>query len=34
MWLTQTFRNSIYVEYVEEEEYSGAVLTSAVFRTR
>ena len=34
MWLAQTFSNSIYLEFVEKEENSGAVLTSAVFRTR
>ena len=32
MWLSQTFSNSIYLEFVEKEENSGAVLTSAVFR--
>ena len=32
MWLMQTFSNSIYLESVEKEENSGAVLTSAVFR--
>ena len=34
MWLTQIFSNSIYLEFAEKEEKSGAVLTSAVFRTR
>ena len=34
MWLKQTFSNSIYLEFMEKEENSGAVLTSAVFRTR
>ena len=34
MWLSQTFSNSIYLEFVEKEENSSAVLTSAVFRTR
>ena len=34
MWLKQTFSNSIYLEFVEKEENSGAVLFSAVFRTR
>ena len=33
MWLRQTFSNSIYLEVVEKEEDSGAVLTSEVFRT-
>ena len=33
MWLMQTFSNSIYLEFVEKQENSGAVLTSAVFRT-
>ena len=33
MWLRQTFSNSIYLEVVEKEENSDAVLTSAVFRT-
>ena len=34
MWLRQTFSNLIYLEFVEKEEKSGAVLTSAVFWTR
>ena len=34
MRLRQTFSNSIYLEFVEKEENIGAVLTSAVFRTR
>ena len=34
MWLSQTGYNSIYLEFVEKGENSGAVLTSAVFRTR
>ena len=34
MWLMQTFYNSIYLELVEKEQNSGAVLTSAVFRNR
>ena len=34
MLLKQTFSNSIYLEVVEKEEHSDAVLTSAVFRTR
>ena len=33
MWLRQIFSNSIYLEIVEKEENSGAVLTSAEFRT-
>ena len=31
MWLRQTVSNSIYVEFMEKSENSGAVLTSAVF---
>ena len=34
MWLRQTFSNSIYLEFVEKSKNSGAVRTSAVFRTR
>ena len=34
MWLRETVYNSIYLELVEKEENSGAVLTSVVFRTR
>ena len=34
MWLTQAFSNSIYLEFMEKQENSGAVLTSAVFRNR
>ena len=34
MSLMQTFSNSIYLEFVEKEENRGAVLTTAVFRTR
>ena len=34
MWLKQTFYNSIYLEFVENEQNSGYVSTSAVFRTR
>ena len=34
MWLRQTFSNLIYLEFVEKEENSIAVLTSAVFQTR
>ena len=34
MWLSQTFYNSIYLEFIEKEQNAGAVLTSAVFRTR
>ena len=33
MWITQTFSNLIYLEFMEKEESTGAVLTSAVFRT-
>ena len=33
MWLRQTFYNSIYLEVVEKEEDSGAVLISEVFPT-
>ena len=33
MWLMQTFYNSIYLEFMEKGENSGAVLTSAVFWT-
>ena len=32
MWLRQTFSNSIYLKFLEKEENSGYVLTSAVFR--
>ena len=34
MWLRQTFSNSIYLEFMEKWEISGAVPTSAVFRAR
>ena len=34
MWLKQSFFNSIYLEFMEKSENSGAVLTTAVFRTR
>ena len=34
MWLRHTFSNSIYLEFVAEEENSGAVVTSAAFQTR
>ena len=34
MWLTQTFSTSMYLNFVEKEENSDAVLTLAVFRTR
>ena len=34
MWLGQTFSNSIYLEFVEKDENTGAVLTEAVFRNR
>ena len=34
MWLRQTFSNSIYLEFLEKKESSGAVQTSAVFQTR
>ena len=34
IWLRQTFSNSIYLEFMEKEENNGAVVTSAVFRTR
>ena len=34
MWLRETFSNSIYLEFAENEENSDAVLTSAVFGTR
>ena len=33
MWLSQTFYNSIYLEFMEKEQNTYAVLTSAVFRT-
>ena len=33
MWLRQTFSNSIYLEFVAEEENSDAVVTSGVFQT-
>ena len=32
MWLRQTFSNLIYLEFMQKEENSGVVLTSAVFR--
>ena len=34
MWLRQTFSKSIYPEFMEKQENSGALLRSAVFRTR
>ena len=34
MWLRQIFSNYIDPEFMEKKENSGAVLTSAVFRTR
>ena len=34
MWLRETFYNSIYLELVEKEQNSDAVLISAVFRIR
>ena len=34
MWLSQTFYNSIYLEFMEKEQNTGAVLISAVFQTR
>ena len=34
MWLRETFYNSISLEFVEKEQNSDAVLTSAVFGTR
>ena len=33
MWLSETFSNSIYLEFMEKQENSVAVVTSAVFRT-
>ena len=33
MWLRETFSNSIYLEFMEKEEKSSAVLTSEDFRT-
>ena len=31
MWLSQTFYNPIYPEFMEKEQNTGAVLTWAVF---
>ena len=34
MWLRQTFSSTIYLEFMEKEENSGAVLILAVCQTR